>query len=299
MATGVTTQHPFNDQPYITIAEYKNAPTSLDINNLVIGGNANAQDAELANVILRASSYMDEYLNQNLNAALQVENQRTRFTPQGYIALHPNNNPVISLSSFQYGTDPNNLITLPDCSVCWFEEQQIIIPVAALSTTWTNQGPLGFGGGGGSRAQIFTRYQYVAGYVNNFIASATAAASTMTVQSAIGIVAGMQLRIYDGASSETVTVSSSYTYGSTTVPLAAPLSYSHASGVPFGNMPNAIKQACILMTSAFIKARGDSSMTMQMTVNPSRSYGDTSTSGIVGNDVALALSMINLYRRVR
>ena len=66
MAVGVTAQTGFNEQPYITIAEYKNAPTSLDYNNLVVNGNANAQDAELSRVILRATSYLNEYLNQDL-----------------------------------------------------------------------------------------------------------------------------------------------------------------------------------------------------------------------------------------
>ena len=115
MATGITPLNSFFESPYITIAEYKNAPTSIDFDNLVVGGNANAQDAELANAILRASSFMDEYLNQNLRAATQTETQRVRITGQGTIALHPNNNPIISLQSFEYGANPNSLVALPDC----------------------------------------------------------------------------------------------------------------------------------------------------------------------------------------
>jgi len=298
MATGITTQHPFSEKSYITTTEYLNAPTSVDINNLVIGGNAAAQTAELNNVIIRASSFMDEYLNQNLNAVSMVENQRVRFTPEGYIALHPNNNPVISLSSFQYGTSPNNLQTLSDCSTCWFEDQQIIVPLSQLSATYSSQGPLSFGGGGSTRNQVFVRYNYVAGYVNTLIASATATQTTLTVQDATGIVAGMPLRIFDGANSESVTVGSIYTYGSTTVPLTSALVYSHANTATIGNMPNAIKQSCILITTAFLKVRGDSSMTMQMTVNPSRDSG-TSTQSMVGNDIQLALKMVELYRRIR
>jgi hypothetical protein len=99
MAIGITNDT-FSERPYISVAEYKNAPTSIDYDNLVVGGNLAAQDAELERVILRASSYMDEYLNQNLVANRQTETQRTRFTPQGYIALHPNQNPIISLESF-------------------------------------------------------------------------------------------------------------------------------------------------------------------------------------------------------
>ena len=45
MTTG-TTYDTFIENAYITVPEYKNAPTSIDYDNLVVGGNANAQDAE-------------------------------------------------------------------------------------------------------------------------------------------------------------------------------------------------------------------------------------------------------------
>jgi hypothetical protein len=296
MAIGVTTQHPFNENPYITVAEYKAAPTAIDYDNLVVGGTASAQNAELANVILRASSFMDEYLNQNLNASTQVENQRTRMTSQGFIALHPNNNPIISLQSFAYGTDPNSLTTLSDCSKAWFEDQQIIIPLSQLSTTYSSQGALSFGVAAAPRQPIFTTFQYTSGYVNNLIASATAGASSMTVQTADGIVAGMKMRIYDGALSETVQVATSYTYGSTTVPLASALAYTHVSGVSFGNLPATIKEACILITTAFLKVRGDNSLTMNITTQPS---GSISGAQRFGSEMQIAIGMLDLYRRIR
>jgi hypothetical protein len=118
----------------------------------------------------------------------------------------------------------------------------------------------------------------------------------MTVANATGIVAGQALRIYDVAKSELVYVASCYTYGSTTVTQASPLLYDHAAGTTFGNLPNAIKEACILVTSAFIKMRGDSSMTMQVTVNPS---GNITGAERYGSEIALALEMVSLYRRVR
>ena len=296
MTVGITTQHPFEELPYLTAAEYINAPTAIDYNNLVTGGNAAAQAAELNNVIIRASSFMDEYLNQNLNASTQTENQRMRFNSQGYLAIHPNNSPIISLNSLSYGSDPNNLTTLSDCSKAWFEDQQVLVPVSQLSTTWSSAGPLSFGNIGSPSQQVFVRYNYTSGYVNNLIASATAAATSMTVQDATGIVAGMDLRIFDGASSEKVTVASNYTYGSTTVPLTSALAYSHVSGVTFGNLPNTIKQAAILVTTAFIKARGDSSMTMAMTASPSRMVSDNT---LWGSEISMALSMLDLYKRVR
>lgn len=292
-----TTPDTFHETPYLTLAEYKNAPTSIDYNNLVIGGNQNAQDAELKRVILRASSYMDEYFNANLNATRYTETQRTRFTPDGFIALHPNNTPIIALENFNYGTNPNNLITMSDPSLSWFEEQQIIIPLSNIATAYSSQGPLAFGGYGLPRQQVYCKYTYVAGYVNNPVVSAVAGATSLVVGRAEGILPNQQLRIYDGVNTESVVVASNYTYGSTTVPLTAPLDHSHTVGSSIGNLPNALKEACILITTAFIKVRGDSSMTMNITTFPQAN--PTPGANRYGGEIALALDMVNKYRRIR
>jgi hypothetical protein len=294
MTTG-TTYDTYTENPYLTIAEFKNAPTSIDYDNLVIGGNGNAQDAELARVIMRASSFMDEYLNQNLVADSITETQRARVTGQGWIALHPFNNPIIALESFQYGADPNQLSTLNDCSQVWFEKQQIIIPLAGNTLTWSSQGPLSFGAASASPyVQMFCKYTYVAGFVNT-LSTGVAAATSMTVESGKGILAGATLTIYDGAKTEKVTVANTYTYGSTTVPLTTPLIYDHAA-VATGNLPTALKQACILLTTAFLKTRGDGSMTMNITTAPTSNIsGDMRYS----SEIKLALDMIDKFRRVR
>jgi hypothetical protein len=295
MATGVTTDT-FSEQSYLTVQEYKNAPTSIDYDNLVVGGNANAQDAELKNVILRASSFMDEYLNQNVVANRATETQRVRLNSSGYIALHPNQSPIISLESFYYGGAPTNLIPLNDPSQCWFEEQQIIIPLSQMATTWSSQGPLAFGAGIGGSNQIFAKYTYVAGYANTTVVSGVAGASTIVVADPIGIIPGELLRISDGANSETVYVSSSYTYGNATITLASPLLYTHATGAAIGNLPNAIKQACILITTAFIKIRGDNSLTMNITTAPQMGLPGSTR---YGGEIKLALDMVDKYRRIR
>jgi hypothetical protein len=293
MTVGVTAQTGFNEQPYITVAEFKNAPTSLDYNNLVVGGNQNAQDAELARVILRATSYLNEYLNQDLHANPVTETQRVRMSGDGFIYLHPNKNPIISLSAFQWGSSPNNLQTLADPSQCWFESQQIVIPLSQINTTYTSSGPLAFGSYG-PRIPLFTKYTYIAGYVNT-TCTGSLNASTLTVANVAGILPGETYRIIDGAFSESVTVDNSYVYGSTTILLTAPLAFAH-TGAGFSNMPFAIKQATILMTSAFVKQRGDASMTMNLTTQPTVNIGNNQR---YAGEIALALDMVNLYRRVR
>lgn len=293
MAVGVTPQTGYNEQPYITVAEYKNAPTSIDYDNLVVGGNANAQDAELTRVILRATSYLNEYLNQDLHAGPVIETQRIRMGTNGFIYLHPTKSPVLSLSSFQWGTTPQNLQTLDDPSQCWFENQQIVIPISQINTTYTSQGPLAFGSYS-PRQPIFVKYNYIGGYVNT-TCSGTAGASSLTVTNPSGILPGEVYRIINGANAESVTVSSNYVYGSPTVTLVAPLTNTYV-GAGFSNMPFAIKQATILMTTAFIKQRGDQSLTMNITTQPTTNIGNNQR---YAGEIRLALDMVNLYRRIR
>jgi hypothetical protein len=293
MAVGITSLNGFNEQPYITVEEYKTAPTAIDYDNLVVGGNANAQDAELARVILRATSYLNEYLNQDLHAESTTETQRVRISPQGFIFLHPNKNPVLSLESFQWGASPNGLQTLADPSQCWFEDQQVVIPLSQINSTYTSQGPLAFGSYG-PRVPVFTKYTYIGGYVNT-ACSGTAGASTLTVINPSGILPGDKYRIINGAKSEQVTISQNYTYGNSTVPIDGVLAYTHTAS-SFGNLPFVIKEATILMTTAFIKQRGDASLTMNLTTQPTANIGNNQR---YAGEIALALDMVNLYRRIR
>ena len=295
MAVGLTPDTS-TENPYISVAEYKNAPTALSLSSLVVNGNQNAQDAELASVILRASSYMNEYFNANLVADEYTETQRIRFSQSsGYFALHPNNSPIISLSSFQYGSNPNSLYALSDCSKAWFEGQQIIIPSPLIGFNYSSQGPLAFG----SVSPVgwtFTKYTYVAGFVNTTIETAAAGDTNIVVLDPTGILPGQPYRIGDGTKNELVYVDDNYVYGSSTVGLQSALLFSHEAGATFYNMPAALKQACILITSAFIKMRGDTSTTMQYTTNPS---GNVAGATRYGNDIAVALDMVNKYRRIR
>lgn len=295
MAIGITPDTT-TENPYITVAEYKSAPTALNISSLVVGGNQRQQDAELANVIMRASSYMNEYFNANLVADEYTETQRIRYSQSsGYFALHPNNSPIISLSSFEYGSNPNNLYALSDCSKVWFEGQQIIIPNPLLGFNWSSQGPLAFG----SVSPVgwtFTKYTYVAGYVNTVMETAAAGDTSIVVEDPTGILPGQRYRIADNERNEWVLVSNSYVYGTSTVDLQSPLAFDHEAGAAFFNLPNVIKEACILITGAFIKMRGDSSTTMAYTTNPS---GNVAGATRYGNDIQVALDMVNKYRRIR
>lgn len=282
--------------PYLTLDEFKNAPTSIDIDNLVFNSqDPDTQDSELANVIARASSWIDTYCNQVIAATVESEQQRSRFTAyDGSIRLHPRYNPVVALTSFNYGYPPS-LQSLGDCSVAWIEDQEIIIPNATLGTS-TSQGPLQFGINGGDLKEVFMKYTYIAGYANTTIAVAIEGATSLTVQDGTGILAGEMLKIYDGQYSENVTVADTYVFGSDTVPITRPLVYSHNVGVSISALPPAIKEAAILVTTSFLKTRGDSSMTMGITTTPSNALPNADQ---VGQEIALAMQLLQPYRRIR
>ena len=288
----------FQSGSYLTLQEYKSAPTAIDYSNLVAGGTSAQQDAELAAVIQRASSFIDIYVNQPLIAQNFTEQSRTRMTQEGFLVISPDYNNVVALNSLSYGVVPTNMVTVPAASLlnCWFEKSQVIYPLSQLGLTYSSQGPLSFGFPPSSRSRIYASYNYTAGYCNGLISTATAGQTSFTMIDPIGLTAGTVVTIYDGASTEQVVVSPTYTYGSSTVNITTSLAYTHASGVSVGNMPQAIKQAAILVTTDFLKVRGDNSLTMAVTT---RANSGPSVQDIIGSDLALAKELLAPFRRMR
>jgi hypothetical protein len=296
MTTPVITNNTpyYQDDEYLSVAEYKNAPTAIDYNNLVVGGTQAQQDAELLTVIGRASSWINTHLNQSLIARKVTEQKRTRMTPQGNLIIRPEINPVIAFNSLSYGATPTNLTVVNDLTPIWFESDKVIYPIAQTSLSYSSQGPLAFGFPPSSGSQIYVNYNYTCGYVDT-IGSGTAGSTTVTVTDATGILPGQILNFYDGQYSERLTVSPSYSYGSTTVTVTTPLLYTHTS-VTFSGMPGAVKEAAILVVTDFLKVRGDSSMTMAVTTRPS---SGPSVQDIIGSDLAMAKELLRPFRKVR
>ena len=297
MTTAISPIKRQQTKPYLTLQEYKNAPTALDYGNIVAGGNQAAQDAELSNAILRASSHIDQFCNQIIGATVDVEQQRTRIRPDGSVIFHPKYSPVVAVTAINLGTDMQSMTAVPDPSISWIEEQSVIYPYANANLTWSSQGPIAFGASAGSRAPIFVNYSYINGYFNSTIGTAVNAGdSSITMADGTGLVAGEQFTIFDGAKTEIATVASTYTFDSNVVPLAAPLAYAHSVGVSASSLPAAIKQACILLTSVYLKIRGDASLVMAVTTNPSQQIPGSQKNG---SDVALAEEILKPFRRIR
>lgn len=242
MADAISPVTPLVTLPYLTIAEYKSAPTAMTTNNLVTGNTDNAvQLAELSKTILRASAWIDRTCHQSLVARSVIERTQILRQSGGALRFHPRFSPVIALTSFGYGVAPTSLNMLTDCSVAWLEDYSITIPPNYA----------GFAG-----YKTYIEYGYDCGYVNTTIASAVALDMDLTVSSVVGIRAGMELTIADGSSSEIAVVASDYVYGATPVTLESALEFDHAAGVAIHAMPSSIKEACILAVTSQLKSRG-------------------------------------------
>ena len=298
MVSAVSPITQFQSGAYLTIAEYKNAPTAIDYNNLVVGGTSAQQDAELASVIQRASSWVDIYVNQPLIAQNFQEQSRTRITQEGFMVISPDYNNVVALNSLAYGATPTAMTTVSDGALqsCWFEKSQIIYPMSQVGIGYSSQGPLSFGFPPTVRSRIYAAYNYCAGYCNGLISTATANQSSFTMIDPIGLTAGTVVTIYDGQYTEQVVVSPSYVYGSSTVAITGTLKYAHASGAAVGNMPQAVKEAAILATTDFLKVRGDNSLTMGITT---RASSGPAAGSVFGSDLQLAKELLAPFRRMR
>lgn len=295
-------------RPHLTVAEFKAAPTYLDLNDLIVGGTAGQQDHALENLLLRASSWCDDECNQPLAAHTSTERTRASCDRDGRFVLHPPENPVRSITAFAYGADPARLTTVASPSV-WIEGgvQVIVTPSSGAGGAWS--GALQLGGPVPGRP-VFVSYTYVAGYVSTVLAAdVSAGASSVLVADPTGIVAGDTLRLWEPGVEEAFVVAAGYVTGSTTVPLTAPLTYAHTAGVgSLSGLPADLKQAVIEVACSKLVGRklaggqqiAGALLQPTTTANGASSGGQRSRR-ISASDLLLAAAMQTLksYKRVR
>lgn len=297
-----------NTVPYLTVDEYQQAPTALDINNLISGGPQN-QFIALQETIARASSWIDQYVTgsayNTLCATLNVENSQVWGNRAGQIIVHPKLWPILEVQSFSYsvpGLAQTSSSITPQGNI-WIEPQLFIVqPNATYGwniQNWNN--PYSSNGGGAWPVGISTQpylcqWSYVNGFPNTVLsASVAAGAASVTVASGLGIYPGSQLTLFDAPNDETIVVAANYTPDTTLVPLTSTLTYNHLAGRCLTNLPSAVKQAAILLTSAFIKQRGSGALIAQDmgAVTHVQQGSIQNDSG----DTALALRLLENFRQ--
>ncbi len=295
VAAQVAFTTPYRTAPYLDVATYKAAPTGVDTSNLVAGGQPGTEDAVLADVIADASGWVDTIANQILAAAVNTEAKRLRTRRDGSLIVHPDSWPILEVRDLQYGPSPAGLTQLSDLSGLWIEEQQFVVTFPGVTTT-TSVGPLQLGGlTPGQR--LLVRYTYVNGWPNTLLSSAAAAAATsIVVDDPTGIYTGTKLTLDSGSIEEQITATA--TPAGNTVPVSA-LKYAHTAGVRASALPPAVRRACILLTSALIKTRGEESLSMPLLMEGPLEVSRPGQAPGATGDVAIATDLIRNLMRVR
>jgi hypothetical protein len=293
----VTTISPLFSTPYITVTEYKQAPTGTDVDDLVGGGTTAINDVELANEIARASSWIDAHCNQVLAATMDTDNFRARISRDGFLKVHPRFSPIVEVVSASVGVFPNALTTL-DPTTAWIEPQTVMFPITGQAGFFTSA--IQFSPPYTTNREVMVSMTYVNGYANTLLASsASVSASSVSVSDLTGFVPNQQFQVYDGAYNEILKVASTFTpaRGAGSLPLVSPTAYAHAAGVSVSALPPAIKLAAIYMTNVLLKSRGNASVVMSgLSFTPTEILSKNPT---VMSDYTAAINILEPYRRIR
>jgi hypothetical protein len=300
-------------QPYVSVAEFRAAPTWLDSDDLIPGGIQAAQDAELNNVLLRASSWADFFGGATdrpwFGAHIVTEQARARINKMGQIHLHPSDHPIRAITGLAYGADFQSLTLLADLTQTWVEDARgVVVSIVPWRGSWT--GTLEFGSSSQPGGMIFVQYQYVSGYANTTLsAPAAASAASITVKDPtgfqpqstglLGTLSGSTARLWDPGFEEAVSVGTGYTAGNPVIPLQSPLASAHAAGTLVSEFPAAVRQAIITYAVGLL-CRDDVTAEEPFARTP---YGPTArrskSGGKAGGLVSEAENLLKPYRRVR
>lgn len=295
MVQELTTISPLFSTPYLTIAEYKQAPTAVDVDDLVGGGSFAVNDQELTNVISRASSWIDSHCNQVLGATVDTDSFRARVSRDGFLRIHPRYSPIVSVVSASYGSTPT-LMNAIDVTTAWIEQASVVFPFANVGGAFT--GSLQLGMPYSPTQEQFVTITYVNGYANTTLtANSLASATSLTVGDLTGFQPNQKFMVYDGTSTEMLQVSSSFvaSTGAGSLTLASPAVYAHTSSMSVSALPPAVKQAAIYMTNVILKSRGNSALVMGGLTPTMIQPSNPAVSG----DYNSAVELLKPYRRMR
>jgi hypothetical protein len=270
--------------PYLSVSQYRFAPTAMDTSTLVPGGSPEAQTQALADTISRASRWADTMCfgadpaakGASLAASLSVENVQTRLKG-GALKLVCDYRPIIEVLGIDVGPDPGHVESIGEsvAAMVSIGRRTITVPYGGFIVGRQNaaavQGPI---------VQATTTYvvwSYVAGYPHSSLAAPVeAGATTCVIQStdgqggAWGVLPGSQLTVYDGANTEMLTVQSltPATPTLTTATLTTtPFQNAHTPPsppdfLPVTAIPPDIQQGVISLTTMLIKTRGARALVM-------------------------------------
>jgi len=282
---------------YLTVAEFKNAPTAIDCTNIIPGASQAQNDAELTNVIRRASAWINQICKMpTLEATSNTEIKEVCLNSAGVLRIHPDMVPIITLlDSVQYKISPiSNWVPLSITGINVFPRYFVSYNLAQVMISPQGVQPFAltpyrspYVKWNMKNIPLMLQYTYINGYPNTVLTTNSAiGATSITVKNAIGMV-NQTLTIYDSDKTEDVTILSVV---GNVVTLASPLLFAHVAGMAVSALPDSVKQAAILLTSFLIQERGSLSISM----------GETTLQGLKqtsGTNVDVAKELLRPFLR--
>lgn len=277
-STGSSGANPF---PYISVSEYRYAPTAMSTLALIPNGSAAEQLQALSDTIRRASRWADTICfgadpaakGVSLAASLSVESMWTTVK-LGELRLICDYKPILELVGCDVGQGPTNTSTIGTmASSARFGRRTIYIPYYGVpfrsGDTTPPAAPSAY-----SFGRLYAVWSYVNGYPHTqLVDSVTKGATSCVVSStdgngglwgvypASGAFPGSELTVYDGTNTETVYVQSITTGTTTTTLTTSAFANAHTvpaapDFLPVSAVPPDVHQAVISLTTMLIKTRG-------------------------------------------
>lgn len=226
---------------YVGLPALKAYPEYRNLANLVPGGDQAAQDAELANMIARASAQIDGYLNRSLLPQAVTKPETVRINSDYEALIVPDDRPFNRVTAVAANPVPG-----PGSAT-------VTVDPATVYPTFLGKVPTlhiplqGVGLGPGGSCLVTTTIE--TGYARcRLSADVAAAANSLTVDDENGFAAGLRFRIADPGVDEYLTVAATYVPGSGTVPLTGATTFAHKAGADLTAVPSDVEEACILWT---------------------------------------------------
>ena len=255
--------------PYLSISQYRFAPTSVATGGLVPGNASPAASSasSLAQLISRASAKMDEYVfhraDGSFAASLTVEQSTPLVKPDGSAVFLVNFKPLREIVGLEIGPTPSQLQPVDQSTA-----NNIIIRQKSFTlTSYCTGAPVAwFGSWPSVNGVLIGLYSYVSGWPHLQLAGeATEGTKTLIVAPVVpedstlyAVYPGTPLTIKDGTDTETVVVSS---VSGSTITTVSNLLYDHTPPaapdfIPVTALPSSVEEAAISLTNVLVKAQG-------------------------------------------
>jgi hypothetical protein len=285
---------------YVSLGEFKNAPTGTDWNSMLPSAATQPQkDTVLKQCLMRASSWADEICHQVLAATIQWKQGRSivRQDDWGRLCFDAviDQTPLIGVAQVNVGTAMNDFVALSDLSMLEPRGRNVVrvyltggSAASTVSQTWIGVGQ-----------KVLWQLQYIAGYANAALTAVPSGAS-LAVDNVLGFNPGQQLTTAGLSAVEYPVVASTWTPSATggpgTLPLASATTGTYYIGDSVSTMPPSIKEAVINLTTVAIRERGQ----WAIVARTIRDQGDA-LEGLDSpstNAIDLAMALLDDHRRV-